>query len=115
MGGPCLIRTFDFSEVNDFQMKFKNEYECCQTDTGPALSTRQHHPTSATAPTPSTGAVVSCRGTHYPDSDWWQYSRTKLMNLMTGKEMARRLAGTGVEVSRMSHKWFVGRSPANKQ
>jgi NAD(P)-dependent dehydrogenase (short-subunit alcohol dehydrogenase family) len=38
------------------------------------------------------------KGTHYPDSDWWQYSRTKLMNLMTGKEMARRLAGTGVEV-----------------
>eukprot|EP00879_Flechtneria_rotunda_P001256 GHRR01001403.1.p1 GENE.GHRR01001403.1~~GHRR01001403.1.p1 ORF type:complete len:453 (+),score=134.03 GHRR01001403.1:286-1644(+) len=38
------------------------------------------------------------KGEHYPDSDWWQYSRTKLMNLMTGKEMARRLQGTGVEV-----------------
>jgi hypothetical protein len=42
--------------------------------------------------------VLSCRGSQYPDSDWWQYSRTKLMNLMTGKEMARRLAGSGVEV-----------------
>ncbi|WIA38443.1 hypothetical protein OEZ86_001767 [Tetradesmus obliquus] len=38
------------------------------------------------------------KGSQYPDSDWWQYSRTKLMNLMTGKEMARRLAGSGVEV-----------------
>lgn len=42
----------------------------------------------------------SCRGSKYPDSDWWQYSRTKLMNLMTGKEMARRYEGTGVEVRR---------------
>jgi len=39
-----------------------------------------------------------CRGTTYPDSDWWQYSRTKLMNLLVGKEMARRLVNTGVEV-----------------
>jgi hypothetical protein len=42
--------------------------------------------------------LLACRGSQYPDSDWWQYSRTKLMNLMTGKEMARRLAGSGVEV-----------------
>eukprot|EP00879_Flechtneria_rotunda_P031642 GHRR01034587.1.p1 GENE.GHRR01034587.1~~GHRR01034587.1.p1 ORF type:complete len:135 (+),score=38.81 GHRR01034587.1:339-743(+) len=38
------------------------------------------------------------RGSNYPDSDWWQYSRTKLANLMTGKEMGRRLQGTDVEV-----------------
>ncbi|KAF6258815.1 hypothetical protein COO60DRAFT_1638905 [Scenedesmus sp. NREL 46B-D3] len=38
------------------------------------------------------------KGSQYPDSDWWQYSRTKLMDLMAGKEMARRLAGSGVEV-----------------
>eukprot|EP00775_Hariotina_reticulata_P005452 gene5452-5686_t len=38
------------------------------------------------------------KGATYPDSDWWQYSRTKLMNLMVGKEMARRLAKNGVEV-----------------
>ena len=43
--------------------------------------------------------MYPCRGEHYPDSDWWQYSRTKLMNLMTGKEQARRLAGSGVDVS----------------
>lgn len=38
------------------------------------------------------------RGENYPTSDWWQYSRTKLMDLMAAKEMARRLAGTGIEV-----------------
>lgn len=38
------------------------------------------------------------KGEFYPDSDWWQYSRTKLMNLMTAKEQAKRLMGSGVEV-----------------
>lgn len=32
------------------------------------------------------------RGARYPDSDWWQYSRTKLMNLMVrGRQHSMKL------------------------
>ncbi len=39
---------------------------------------------------------VTCRAEHKDESDWWLYSRSKIYNIMTCKELARRLAGTGV-------------------
>jgi len=35
---------------------------------------------------------------HAEESDWWLYSRSKIYNIMTCKEMARRLQGTGITV-----------------
>ena len=37
-----------------------------------------------------------CRGEHKDESDWWLYSRSKIYNIMTCKELARRLEGTGI-------------------
>ncbi len=34
---------------------------------------------------------------NYHESDWWQYSRTKLLNILMAKEFAVRLKGTGVQ------------------
>lgn len=37
-----------------------------------------------------------CRGETRDESDWWQYARSKIFNIMTCKELARRLDGSGV-------------------
>lgn len=39
---------------------------------------------------------LCCRAEHKDESDWWLYSRSKIYNIMTCKEMARRLEGTGI-------------------
>lgn len=36
------------------------------------------------------------RAEHADESDWWLYSRSKIYNIMTCKELARRLEGTGI-------------------
>lgn len=40
--------------------------------------------------------LIQCRAEHKDESDWWLYSRSKIYNIMTCKELARRLAGTGI-------------------
>ena len=44
----------------------------------------------------SQGYVSGYRAEHKDESDWWLYSRSKIYNIMTCKEMARRLEGTGI-------------------
>ncbi len=39
---------------------------------------------------------VQRRAEHKDEIDWWLYSRSKIYNIMTCKELARRLEGTGV-------------------
>jgi len=40
--------------------------------------------------------VVQRRAEHKDESDWWLYSRSKIYNIMTCKELARRLEVTGI-------------------
>lgn len=37
------------------------------------------------------------KGEHMDESDWWRYSQTKIFNIMTSRELADRLEGTGVQ------------------
>ena len=41
-------------------------------------------------------ASAECRAEHKDESDWWLYSRSKIYNIMTCKELARRLEGSGI-------------------
>ncbi len=38
------------------------------------------------AAAPDAGVLALCRAEKYGESDWWQYARTKLFNLMTTAE-----------------------------